>query len=342
MAAGKAHEINNPLAVVAGLAELLLRGELAETQRDDILQIQQEANRAGEIVRTLLRFSREREPSLQPLDPATVLAEALRLRAHRLQQYHVTVNHRTAPLPQVLADQDQLLQVLLNLINNAIDAMAPAGGGTLTASAQPHQNGVELQIADTGPGIADAALGRIFDPFFTTKPIGQGTGLGLSISHQIVNQHHGEIIAANRPEGGASFRVILPPADSALAEAASPVADALLPAGGGRVVVLHPDPATAAALAEAVRLTGREPLTLAADGAWPADVGAVLAQPGALNAARRATVRLAARVQLIALGAPAADDAHRWDAVLPLRPTLADLEHVLAIATPPAGDEGLH
>src|SRR5262249_4471083 len=152
-----------------------------------------------------------------------VIDEALALRADRLARHHLVVERTREPVPDIDGDKDQLLQVFLNLLNNAVDAMKAWGGGSVNVSVSPGGDGVDVTVRDTGPRIPAGVLGRIFDPFFTTKAPGEGTGLGLSICHRIVTDHGGALTVENHPEGGACFRLGFPV--SAAAEPA-PVSDA--------------------------------------------------------------------------------------------------------------------
>lgn len=326
LAAGVAHEVNNPLSAVVATAELLLRQELAPAIRDDLALIHREARRAGDIVRSLLRFARHREPVREPLAPGTVLNDALAVLEHRLARYHIQVHRRCEPTPLILADRDQLTQVLINLVSNAIDAMK-ASGGELTVAVTPCAEGVAFTVSDTGPGIAAEVLPRIFDPFFTTKPPGEGTGLGLSIAHRIVQAHGGHISASNRPEGGACFRVVLPAAPARAAEEATGPQTA--------VAILHGDHFQAELLAQALSLLGYAAVDATAgrlNGSPSAEVAAIVVGPGAPptaleRLARGRTGNGAARV--IAVGPVAAPPGLTWDATLPPSYRLDDLHRAL-------------
>ncbi|MER3420752.1 MAG: hypothetical protein C4290_09620 [Chloroflexota bacterium] len=151
LAAGMAHEVNNPLAAVAATAELALRGELTPQLREDLTVIQREAARAGEIVRSMLRFARQREPSLAPVQLESVAEEALLLRADRLNRYRIAVVREYAPAPDIMADRDQILQVLINLINNSIDAMKAQGGGQIVVQVRPREGGGGARAHRLGP-----------------------------------------------------------------------------------------------------------------------------------------------------------------------------------------------
>jgi PAS domain S-box-containing protein len=321
LAAGMAHEINNPLAAVAGTAELALRGELSPELREDLNLIRREAARAGEIVKAVLRFSRQREPSLEPLDLAEVIDEALALRGDRLTSHGVALEWDGAPALQVLGDRDQLLQVFMNLINNAVDAMKGNGGGRLRIAVADLGGRVQACVEDSGPGIPATVLPRIFDPFFTTKPTGEGTGLGLSVSHSIVADHGGELAAENLPGGGARFCLALPihaPTESLAADERA-----------AQVLIIHPDPMTAQVLAGAVGLVGLGAQIVDGDAEMPA-CGAVaaLVWPGVADSTLATVAAVAPEARLIAAG-PVSQDGRVWFAVLPERFGLGDIERAL-------------
>lgn len=308
LAAGMAHEVNNPLAAVAAAAELALRGDLSPQLREDLTMIHREACRAGEIVRSMLRFARQREPSLAPVQLKSIAEEALLLRADRLSRYCITVVRDYAPAPDIMADRDQLLQVLINLINNSIDAMKAQGGGQLVVRVRPQEGGVELSLTDSGPGIPADVLGRIFDPFFTTKAPGEGTGLGLSISHRIVQDHHGALTAENVPGGGACFRAFFP---ALVARAPDEPAT-----NNRRVLIAVADPMAADLLAEVSRLMGFDPQPLADIAACDlTGVAAAIVDPD-VPAELRTRLRSAPGLRLIAATPPPAGSAQGWDVVL--------------------------
>ena len=213
LAAGVAHEINNPLTTILGYAKLLLEGlDQDHTDRPALELVADEARRVQEIVRNLLDFSRQEESGeVTAVILAEVLERTLSLVAPDLRKRQVTVERQLgADLPAALADERRLEQVLVNLITNAAHAME--GGGTVTIrTAHRPDNELPLlvEVADTGPGIPAEIRGRIFDPFFTTKEPGQGTGLGLAVSHGIVTDLGGEIELDSVVGQGTTFRVWL-------------------------------------------------------------------------------------------------------------------------------------
>ena len=214
LVAGVAHEVNNPLSSISAFAQLLLRdGGLTAAQRDSIEVIKSETLRASQVVKDLLAFARRSEPQREPLDLNAVILRTLRLRGYQLTSNKISVeSDLSADLPSVVGDARQLQQVCLNLVTNAIQAMATLGGGTLFVSTRPEGAHVVLDMRDTGPGIPDAAKARIFEPFFTTKGEGEGTGLGLSVSYGIIMAHGGKIEVATSSGAGTTLRVTLPAA----------------------------------------------------------------------------------------------------------------------------------
>ena len=212
MAAGIAHEINNPLTAVIGFAQLLMDANIPDDVKKDIAVIYKEAQRAAEVAKSLLVFARKREPAREVTDLNHAIEEVLKLRAYEQRVTNIQVNTRFDPeLPTVIADYSQLQQVFLNIIINAEAAMLEAhNGGILTVTTNKVNSIVRVSFTDNGPGIAKENLERVFDPFFTTKEVGKGTGLGLSVCHGIVVQHGGRIYARSRLGKGATFVVELP------------------------------------------------------------------------------------------------------------------------------------
>ncbi|TPW19006.1 MAG: Histidine kinase, partial [Elusimicrobia bacterium] len=212
LAAGVAHEINNPLTAIMGFADLLRREDgMGEAQKTDLGRIVDESRRCKRIIQDLMRFSRPAPSVKAPVDAAAVAGAALELFRFELRRADVTVVRELPDgLPPVLGDASKLEQVFLNLVVNARDAMAAKGGGTLTVRAEAVGANVRLSVIDDGPGIAPEDLGRVFEPFFTTKPVGLGTGLGLSVSFGIVREHGGVIKVDSIPGRGCAFVVDLP------------------------------------------------------------------------------------------------------------------------------------
>jgi len=209
LAAGVAHQVNNPLATVLLYSHLLLRQlPAADSRREDVEVIVSEATRCKSIILALLNFARQDRLLLSTFDLNELVARQLATIERTANELQVEAV--LAPdLPAVTADADQIAQVLSNVIENAREAMGDRGVLTVTTE-RLGEDQVAVTIADSGPGIAPEALPHVFDPFFTTKPMGQGTGLGLAIARGIAKMHHGDLTAGNRPEGGAVLRLCLP------------------------------------------------------------------------------------------------------------------------------------
>lgn len=210
LAAGAAHEINNPLAAILGFSDLLADDPaLPEKARATAGKIRDQARRTKTLVANLLRFARQVPPERTLLDINTVVTNAVQLRALDLRSSKSRIELQLeSVLPGVRGDGNQLLQVFFNIVNNAIDAMEASEGGVLTIKTIRDRGNVVIFFTDTGPGIKDPQ--RVFDPFYTTKPVGKGTGLGLSICFGILQEHAGKILCYNSQQGGAVFRVELP------------------------------------------------------------------------------------------------------------------------------------
>ena len=211
--AGIAHDLNNPLASVIGFADFLLEGrDIPPPLVEPIRVIQQEAERAANIVRNLLSFARKQDHQRRPTELAPLLSATLTLLRTQMVSRRVEVLLDVEPdLPTIDADAGQIQQVFVNLINNAAHALESAGrAGRVVIRGRPWRDGVAVEVADDGPGMSAAIAAQVFEPFFTTKPEGQGTGLGLSICQGIVKEHGGRIVLATAPGQGATFTVELP------------------------------------------------------------------------------------------------------------------------------------
>ncbi len=217
--AGIAHELNNPLQGVLGHLELLrATGAFPKQLRREVQTIYREADRAAKIVRNLLVFTGSRRVARRAVSLPTVLQKVLALRAaaHRAADIEV-VRHYDEQLPRVQSDPLLLHQVFLNMVMNAehaIQSTGRAGRIEIATRVAPSGDRIVATVRDTGTGIAEDTLPRIFEPFYTTKEVGKGTGLGLAIAYGIVQEHGGQISAANHPDGGAVFIVELPTASS--------------------------------------------------------------------------------------------------------------------------------
>jgi signal transduction histidine kinase len=210
LAAGAAHEINNPLTGILGYSDLLVDDpSLGERQRIVAEKVRTLARRIKTLVTSLLSFARRVPSEKASLDLRQLIASALHLSNLDLRGKHLEVeSFMEDDLPEVRGDANQILQVFFNLISNAVDAIEEVGYGKLMIRASHKNARVVIEFSDTGPGIKTPQ--QVFDPFFTTKPVGKGTGLGLSICYGIVQEHGGRIECFNRPEGGATFLVEFP------------------------------------------------------------------------------------------------------------------------------------
>jgi signal transduction histidine kinase len=210
LAAGAAHEINNPLAAILGFSDLLADDPtIPEKARAIAAKIRDQARRTKTLVGNLLSFARQVPTERTLLDINTVVNNAVQLRALDLRSGTTRVEMQLeSVLPGVRGDGNQLMQVFFNIISNALDAMEADKGGVLTIKTIRDRSNVVVLFSDSGPGIKEPH--RVFDPFYTTKPVGKGTGLGLSICFGIIQEHAGKILCYNRQEGGAVFRVELP------------------------------------------------------------------------------------------------------------------------------------
>jgi signal transduction histidine kinase len=210
LAAGAAHEINNPLTGILGYSDLLADDPaLGDRQRVVADKIRTLARRIKTLVTSLLSFARRVPSEKGHLDLNQVLMSALHLSNLDLRGKKVEIETLTdMDMPPIHGDANQVLQVLFNLMSNAVDALEEVGGGKLLIRTSHNDERAIIEFSDTGPGIKSPH--QVFDPFFTTKPVGKGTGLGLSICYGIVQEHGGRIECFNRPEGGATFIVELP------------------------------------------------------------------------------------------------------------------------------------
>jgi hypothetical protein len=223
LAAGMAHEINNPLTAIGGFTEGLrrrlpqLRDQLGETDprlirafQEYLDTIQNECNRCRDIVRNLLTFSPRERVDFVAVDVNRVVVDVIKLLEHQLKQrlpQAICLDLDPAG-PRANGVEAELKQVLLNLVLNALDAVQ--SGGQITVRSGASDRWTVLTVEDTGCGIPPENLNKMFDPFFTTKPVGKGIGVGLSTCYNIIRQHQGEILVDSEPGRGARFRVKLP------------------------------------------------------------------------------------------------------------------------------------
>ncbi len=259
---GIVHEINNPLSTIQGYAQMLAAAPDAEHRRQWIATLLEEADRCRRIVGDLLTFARTKEPTRRPVSPGAIAEKVVGLLGYHARRAGVElVVEGASDCPAVEADADGLVQVLVNLVTNAIHALEEHEGErrvTIRLRAEGDET-VAIEVVDTGPGVPPDVQGRVFDPFFTTKPEGKGTGLGLSVVAGIVRDHGGEIGVESSPGRGATFTVRLPRRAARPARAAAGAAagrDGSL--GGRRVLVAEDEPAVAALLREVLENDGAE------------------------------------------------------------------------------------
>ncbi len=212
LAAGVAHELNNPLTGVIGFSQRLLRKSTDKEASRYLERILNEAQRAARVVENLRTFARPREPKKEHSDINDILSRTLELRAYELRTGNIELAVELAPsLPQVMADFHQLQEVFLNIVLNAEQAISEAnGGGKLSIKTEQIKGYIRISFTDDGPGIPAENINKLFDPFFTTRGETGGTGLGLSVCHGIVTEHDGKIYARSKPGKGATFFVELP------------------------------------------------------------------------------------------------------------------------------------
>jgi two-component system, NtrC family, sensor kinase len=222
LVAGVAHELNNPLASIVGYSELISDEVPEGPARQKLNKMLREAQRMKRIIENLLRFARQNSLEKKSANLEPLLHDVLALREYHLRNHDVEVQLQIEPnLPPVALDEDQFKQILLNLLNNSIDALESVKVKRISVEAARRGTRVVLIFDDSGPGFID--MNRAFDPFYTTKPVGKGTGLGLSICYGIVKEHGGEISATNLEPQGA--RVVLElPLHAAVFEASATVA----------------------------------------------------------------------------------------------------------------------
>ena len=257
LAAGVAHEMNNPLSFVHANVEFALEAlsgrqpdaKALEDARAALYEARQGTSRVRLIVRDLRTFSRSDEESVAIVDLRHVVESAINIAFNEIR-YRARLVKQYGPLPLVEANGEKLGQVFLNLLVNAAQAI-PEGApdrNEIRVSAWTDERGRGVvSVADTGAGIAPEVRGRIFEPFFTTKPVGQGTGLGLTICERIVNSLGGEIVVSSEPGRGAEFRVALPPAPPETRPAAPDGAEPE-EGGGRRILVIDDDPLVQASI----------------------------------------------------------------------------------------------
>ena len=209
LASGMAHEIGTPMNVILGRAEYLLQRAADEGMKKGLATIITQVERITKVMNQLLAFARRRTPERRAVDLAKIVDDSLEMFQERIAQSHITVDKTIeSALPPVHADQDQLIQVLINLVMNSFHAMPE--GGRLGLSLAREGSHVRLEVADTGHGMPEEIRAKVFDPFFTTKEFGKGTGLGLTVVKGIIEEHGGTITLESAVEKGTTFTIRLP------------------------------------------------------------------------------------------------------------------------------------
>ena len=212
LSAGIAHEINNPLGIILGYTQLMLREEPeGSDRRADLKTIEKHARSSQAIVADLLNFARRSKPEKRQAQIHDIISDVVHfVFQHGKMDLDTIATHFSPKMPRLCLDQKKIHQVMLNLIMNAKHAVGDAGRITISTDVDTDRGQVLVQVADTGYGIAEKDLKRIFDPFFTTKPTGEGTGLGLSVSYGIIKNHGGDIRVQSQPGKGSVFTISLP------------------------------------------------------------------------------------------------------------------------------------
>ncbi|MGC8743708.1 MAG: ATP-binding protein [Verrucomicrobiia bacterium] len=213
MISGVAHELNNPLSVIKGYIEVILQShDLNPQTRADLEKVAKESNRAANLVKNFLTFARERAAQREKINVNEIIKEVMDLRKFTARIAKVDIKYELSPdLPSTLADPEQIKQIIVILVNNALQAMEKCPPPhLLTIRSAVVDNMVKVEVQDNGPGVAPNLEEKIFEPFFTTKGVGAGTGLGLSIAHSIISEHKGKIYHKRPPEGGACFIFEIP------------------------------------------------------------------------------------------------------------------------------------
>jgi signal transduction histidine kinase/ActR/RegA family two-component response regulator len=260
--AGVTHELNNPLTSLLGFSELLQQTNVDERQKRFVDRIAGSARRCQKIVQGLLSFARQHEPERKVANLNELVEAVVEILAYEMRTSNIEVIPQLEPdLPPVLVDSHQIQQVLLNLMNNARQAMdGYQREGKLRVRTEAYHGRVRVTVSDNGPGITEENLKKIFDPFFTTKEAGKGTGLGLSLSYGIIHEHGGTIRAESKPGTGATFIIELP-AHHAHAEPArdndvSQNKNSSAPGSGKQVLVIDDEEAILDFVAEVLSADG--------------------------------------------------------------------------------------
>ncbi len=271
LAAGIAHEINNPLTAVIGYTQLLkdyggLQGEAAHY----LQVVAEESERCSKITQSLLAFARRRKIELKSVQPSQVLEEALGLVAYEIRKGDIQVEKKIlSQCPVLQADADQLKEVFVHILSNACHALEEIQAPRkIMIEASIENASLRISFANNGPPFQEDHLDKIFDPFFTTKEIGRGMGLGLSLCYGILQQHGGRIFAHNRPQGGVAFviELALSPADSGKPSAKAEVQGARADTRGSKKILVVEDEPTISSLLDKILSEKGHEVTKAGDG----------------------------------------------------------------------------
>jgi signal transduction histidine kinase/HD-like signal output (HDOD) protein/ActR/RegA family two-component response regulator len=264
LAAGAAHEINNPLAAISAQAQLMLRRTKDEKNTKSLDAVIEQCNRISKIIGDLMGFARPAEPKIEPTLIKTVIDNALSVIENRIRVAGIEIKKEyEKDLPLIQADAKQLEQVFLNLAVNAMQAMDKGGSILFRVTNVKDRRQVRIDVSDTGPGIDSKIANAIFDPFFTTKEEGEGTGLGLAICHSIVESHQGKITVSSQPGKGTTFTILLPAGSVSSVESIrqkqkSPALKAVEGGdkGAGQVLIIDDEEALRLVLSESCRHEG--------------------------------------------------------------------------------------
>jgi PAS domain S-box-containing protein len=264
--ASVSHELNNPLSIIVGQSQLMEELAADDRARKRAERIKNAADRCARIVKTFLSMARRKAPTRSPTSINDLIRDGAEIVSYALSSGGVELAlDLDADDPLVDADRDQLMQVVVNLMINAQQAMsAQETGRELRIQTQANDTGVSVTFADTGPGVPDELIGRVFEPFFTTKPEGVGTGIGLAVCRSIVDAHGGEIALSNAPEGGARFAITLPASATDASRVAEPAPSETL-AKALRVLVVDDEEEIARTVQEILELDGHQ-IVMAKDG----------------------------------------------------------------------------
>lgn len=261
--AGVAHELNNPLGAVVGFSEMLNKGMVQENRPYYYNVIFKSALRCKKIVQSLLSFARRDKPKREPVSMNGLVESVLDLIGYALRTSNIEVTSRLAPdLPAVLADPNQMQQVLVNVLTNAQQAIEGRPHGQIKITTEFQKPNVRVMIEDNGPGIPPENMPRLFDPFFTTKEVGKGTGLGLSLCYGFIKEHGGSITPVSELGKGATFIIDLPASEERVARVVSAPPDMkrfrLRPGKGKRVLVIDDEESISTLIRQALVAQGFE------------------------------------------------------------------------------------